>query len=220
MPVDFTEAYFKNKYGEDEEVISTMKFVELPGSELKGGLNGANTDRLRSLCKINSDRSAFTNVVSVLADNATKYTHKPRVVPYKRSPLTLFLKDSLGGNAKTLVMCMISPSDTDFDDSMSTLSFVQKTIKFIRNRAVITKNVRQGMIKSLKSELDFLADETISIDKDIESARNVSSLDNSVDEREGDRDYAYMDTISPTERKVIAAERREILKNLKLSAPC
>eukprot|EP00945_MAST-04E_sp_MAST-4E-sp1_P003988 g3988.t1 len=205
----------KNKFGEDEEVVSTMKFVELPGSDMKGTMQGANTDRLRTTCKIDTQLSAFKKVVKTLADNATKYAHNPRPVPYDQSPLTLFLKDALGGNAKTLVMCMIAPSDGDFDDSMATLGFADKVMRYVRNRAVVATGVRKGMIKSLKSEIEFLADEALAIDKEIESAKNIASLDVPTgDEKTGEGEYTYLEGISPQERAALAAERREKFEKL------
>ena len=42
-------------------------------------------------------------------------------VPYRNSLLTWLLKDSLGGNAKTTVLAAISPCDTHYDETISTL---------------------------------------------------------------------------------------------------
>jgi hypothetical protein len=42
-------------------------------------------------------------------------------VPYRDSQLTWLLKESLGGNAKTIMLAAISPADINFEESLSTL---------------------------------------------------------------------------------------------------
>lgn len=42
-------------------------------------------------------------------------------MPYRDSQLTWLLKESLGGNAKTIMLAAISPADINFEESLSTL---------------------------------------------------------------------------------------------------
>ncbi len=42
-------------------------------------------------------------------------------VPYRNSKLTRVLKDSLGGNAETLMLACVSPASQNYDQSLSTL---------------------------------------------------------------------------------------------------
>lgn len=55
--------------------------------------------------KINMSLTALGNVITALVDDKTKH------IPYRDSKLTLLLKDSLGGNTKTLMLCALSPAD-------------------------------------------------------------------------------------------------------------
>ena len=62
--------------------------------------------RLEESKKINQSLSSLGNVISALTDARGARAH----VPYRDSKLTRILEDSLGGNCKTTMMCMISPA--------------------------------------------------------------------------------------------------------------
>ena len=47
-------------------------------------------------------------------------------IPYRDSKLTRILEDSLGGNCKTTMMCMVSPALEAFQESLSTLKFANR----------------------------------------------------------------------------------------------
>ena len=59
---------------------------------------------------------------------------KPHV-PFRESKLTFFLKESLGGNSKTTLVCTASKRHVYLDDSVQTLKFAQRAKK-IRNKAI------------------------------------------------------------------------------------
>jgi len=63
---------------------------------------------------------------------ATKY------VPYRNSVLTYLLKESLGGNAVTIVIAAISSYSEHFDETLSTLKYVDQAKKMI-NRATVNR---------------------------------------------------------------------------------
>jgi hypothetical protein len=46
-----------------------------------------------------------------------------KVVPYRDSQLTRILQNALGGNSKTLMICAISPSDDNYEETLSTLRY-------------------------------------------------------------------------------------------------
>ncbi len=57
-------------------------------------------------------------------------------IPYRNSTLTKLLKNSLGGNSITYVICTISPSSRDINETYMTLKFAEKA-KLIKNTPVI-----------------------------------------------------------------------------------
>ncbi|KAI8453602.1 P-loop containing nucleoside triphosphate hydrolase protein [Phakopsora pachyrhizi] len=94
--------------GEWITVTSKFHFVDLAGSErLKR--TSAIGDRIKEGISINSGLHALGNVISALGDpaKAKTVTH----IPYRDSKLTRLLQDSLGGNAHTLMVACVSPTE-------------------------------------------------------------------------------------------------------------
>jgi len=72
---------------------------------------------------INRSLSALGNVINSLVDI---YEGKNRHVPYRDSKLTFILRDSLGGNSKTVIIANISPSKLNLGETLSTLEFAKR----------------------------------------------------------------------------------------------
>ena len=103
---------------------------------------------------INKSLSALGNVINSLVDQGEG---KSRHIHYRDSKLTFLLRDSLGGNSKTLIIANISPSASCFGETLSTLKFAQRA-KLIKNKAVINEDT-SGTILILKTEIKRLKKE-------------------------------------------------------------
>jgi kinesin family protein 13 len=103
---------------------SKISLVDLAGSERqqKTGASGA---RLKEGSTINKSLTTLGMVISALADASKPNKAKGDIhVPYRDSTLTFLLKESLGGNSKTVMVAAVSPADDNFEESMSTLRWV------------------------------------------------------------------------------------------------
>ena len=65
---------------------------------------GAEGARLKEGGSINKSLVCLGTVISALADKAGHHGNKSSYIPYRDSILTYLLKDSLGGNAKTVMI--------------------------------------------------------------------------------------------------------------------
>lgn len=83
---------------------------------------------------INAGLSALGNVISALGDPTKKATH----IPYRDSKLTRLLQDSLGGNARTMMVACISPAEFNLHETLSTLKYANRA-RNIKNRAEINE---------------------------------------------------------------------------------
>uniref|UniRef100_A0A8C2C9Y2 Kinesin family member 7 n=1 Tax=Cyprinus carpio TaxID=7962 RepID=A0A8C2C9Y2_CYPCA len=129
---------------------SKFHFVDLAGSEriLKTGNTG---ERLKESIQINSGLLALGNVIGALGDPKRRGTH----IPYRDSKITRILKDSLGGNAKTLMIACISPSSSDFDESLNTLNYAKRA-RNIQNRATVNCRGEPDRIEGLELQIKAL----------------------------------------------------------------
>lgn len=75
---------------------------------------------------INRSLSALSDVLGALAE------HRP-LVPYRNSKLTHLLQDSIGGDAKLLVMLSVSPTQHFLSETLQTLGFGYTARQIQRN---------------------------------------------------------------------------------------
>ncbi|NXK47595.1 KIF27 protein, partial [Chauna torquata] len=131
-------------------IASKFHFVDLAGSErvTKTGNTG---ERFKESIQINSGLLALGNVISALGDPKRKNVH----IPYRDAKITRILKDSLGGNAKTVMITCISPSSSDFDESLNSLKYANRA-KNIRNKPVVNYNPDQDRIDEMELEIRLL----------------------------------------------------------------
>ncbi|NWR69873.1 KIF25 protein, partial [Centropus unirufus] len=98
-----------------KQIKTRLQLVDLAGSECVG-MSGVTGAALRETSYINRSLSALADVLGAIAEQ------RPHV-PYRNSKLTHLLQDSLGGDAKLLVMLCISPDQKYLTESMQTLGF-------------------------------------------------------------------------------------------------
>ncbi|XP_030582296.1 kinesin-like protein KIF18A [Archocentrus centrarchus] len=120
--------------------VAKMSLIDLAGSERASATN-AKGARLREGANINRSLLALGNVINALADPKSKKAH----IPYRDSKLTRILKDSLGGNCRTVMIANISPSSKSYDDTHNTLKYA--------NRAKEIKSSLKSNVVSLDSHI-------------------------------------------------------------------
>jgi hypothetical protein len=141
--------------GDIEYITSKFHFVDLAGSE-RIKKTKAEGDRLREGISINGGLLALGNVISALGDEEKlKGGRLPVHVPYRDSKLTRMLQDSLGGNSRTLMIACISPADSNFEESLSTLKYANRA-RNIKNTPVINRDPNSHLIAQLRKEVGWL----------------------------------------------------------------
>lgn len=118
--------------------------------------------------------SVISALSELSAGNDASTTSKRNVfIPYRDSVLTWLLKDSLGGNSKTIMIAAISPADCNYGETLSTLRYANRA-KNIINKPTINEDPNVKLIRELREEIQKLKS---LISKDMASTRvflNVS----------------------------------------------
>uniref|UniRef100_A0A8C5LGW4 Kinesin-like protein n=1 Tax=Jaculus jaculus TaxID=51337 RepID=A0A8C5LGW4_JACJA len=101
--------------------------IDLAGSE-RASQTQNRGQRMKEGAHINRSLLALGNCINALSDKGTN-----KYINYRDSKLTRLLKDSLGGNSRTVMIAHISPASTAFEESRNTLTYAGRA-KNIRTR--------------------------------------------------------------------------------------
>jgi kinesin family protein 16B len=136
------------------ETVSKIHLVDLAGSE-RANSTGATGQRLKEGAHINKSLVTLGSVISSLAELANPNASKKFYIPYRDSTLTWLLKDSLGGNSKTVMLAAISPADVNYSETLSTLRYANRA-KNIINKPTINEDANVKIIRELREEISSL----------------------------------------------------------------
>ncbi|KAH0791225.1 Kinesin-like protein KIF18A [Histomonas meleagridis] len=132
--------------------VGKLSLIDLAGSERATSNTGI---RLRESAKINCSLLALSNCINALCTQSS-------FIPFRQSKLTRLLKDSLGGNCKTVCLSCVSSSYLTYDDTFSTLQYANKTKNIRTNVTRNTLNVKARisqypkMIAELREQIQIL----------------------------------------------------------------
>lgn len=166
--------------------VGKLNLVDLAGSERQRKTNSSGQRQKESI-KINLSLSALGNVINSLMKlhtgqqqqqqlqlqlkqssnpkSDTKITSKSSQVsftPYRDSKLTRLLQDSLGGNAKTLMIANIGPASYNYDETINTLNYASRA-KCIRNQPKLNEDPKDALLRELQREIDNLRSKLSSV---------------------------------------------------------
>ncbi|MCQ2821171.1 MAG: hypothetical protein MJ252_28255, partial [archaeon] len=155
-----------------KKVINKSMFhiIDLAGSERQSATK-AEGERVKEAGNINMSLLSLGKVITALTNKKT--TH----IPYRECKLTHFLKDSLGGNAKTSIIANISPLNASIEETISTLQFAQRA-KTVKNQAMINSEfsnvdsqVKEEFMK-LKGKYESIRQENLRLKKELQKTLN------------------------------------------------
>ncbi|XP_014730707.1 PREDICTED: centromere-associated protein E [Sturnus vulgaris] len=125
-------------------MVSHLNLVDLAGSE-RASQTGSEGVRLKEGCNINRSLFILSQVIKKLCDDPSGF------INYRDSKLTRILQNSLGGNAKTVIICTITP--VSFDETLSTLQFAN-TAKGMKNTPKVNEVLDDdALLKRYRKEI-------------------------------------------------------------------
>jgi len=137
--------------GENHIRVGKLNLVDLAGSE-RQAKTGAQGERLKEATKINLSLSALGNVISALVDGRSSH------IPYRDSKLTRLLQDSLGGNARTVMVANIGPACYNVEETLTTLRYSNRA-KNIRNKPRINEDPKDALLREFQEQIARLKEQ-------------------------------------------------------------
>ncbi|XP_024124133.1 stAR-related lipid transfer protein 9 isoform X1 [Oryzias melastigma] len=203
--IQYTQAILENNL--PSETVSKINLVDLAGSERADPnysrdrlTEGSNINKslvtlgivISALAQNSQMSSSCQSINSVASegDGSMVGSHSSSLsggggggrrhcfIPYRDSVLTWLLKDSLGGNSKTIMVATVSPSVNCYNETLSTLRYAAHARNIV-NKPRVNEDPNVRLIRELREEIDRLKSMLLSF----EMQRNLSpSLS---DERDG-----------------------------------
>ncbi|KAK8593438.1 hypothetical protein V6N12_045519 [Hibiscus sabdariffa] len=135
--------------------LSQLNLIDLAGSESsKAETTGV---RRKEGSSINKSLLTLGTVISKLTDGRASH------IPYRDSKLTRLLQSSLSGHGHVSLICTVTPSSSNTEETHNTLKFAHRAkhieIQAAQNKIIDEKSLikkYQNEIRSLKEELEQL----------------------------------------------------------------
>lgn len=155
----FTLTIESSPFGENSEgeavTLSQLNLIDLAGSE--SSKVEATGIRRKEGSYINKSLLTLGTVISKLTDG--RATH----IPYRDSKLTRLLQSSLSGHGRVSLICTVTPSSSNSEETHNTLKFAHRAkhieIQAAQNKIIDEKSLikkYQNEIRRLKEELEQL----------------------------------------------------------------
>ncbi|GFY89895.1 ATP binding microtubule motor family protein [Actinidia rufa] len=133
-------------------LAASVNFVDLAGSERASQALSVGA-RLKEGCHINRSLLTLGTVIRKLSKG--RHGH----VNYRDSKLTRILQPCLGGNARTAIICTLSPARSHVEQSRNTLLFATCAKEVTTNAKVNVVMSDKALVKHLQRELSRLESE-------------------------------------------------------------
>lgn len=198
--------------------VGKLNMVDLAGSE-RQAKTGATGDRQKEGAHINLSLSALINVIQQLS-SVSSANASSTFVPYRNSKLTMLLKDSLGGNTKTIMIANVSPAEFNYEETLSTLRYAT-TAKKIQNKPKINEDPKDTMLRQYQEQIELLKKQLLSFNEQGGSTTSAVPLRNIMDEEtlkkmiekndfEKQRLVREMQEKSENEKEALALEKQKV----------
>ncbi|XP_066382370.1 kinesin-like protein KIN-7J isoform X2 [Miscanthus floridulus] len=138
--------------GNSSTLLACVNFVDLAGSERASQTQSAGV-RLKEGSHINRSLLTLGKVIRQLSKGRNGH------IPYRDSKLTRILQSSLGGNARTAIICTMSPAHCHIEQSRNTLLFANCAKNVVTDARVNVVMSDKVLVKHLQREIARLENE-------------------------------------------------------------
>ncbi|EGZ26740.1 hypothetical protein PHYSODRAFT_476746 [Phytophthora sojae] len=174
-----------------EVKFGKLSLVDLAGSE-RAAVTQNRGQRLLEGANINRSLLALGNCINALGE---KGAAAGSFVPYRDSKLTRLLKDSLGGNCRTVMIANVSLAASSVEETLNTLKYA--------NRA---KNIKTTLRKNIvEADQATLNQNTLvaKLQKEIAALKKALQQHQQSQQSPGESEQRWLDSTSPSLSKSV-----------------
>lgn len=146
--------------------IVKLSMIDLAGSERGSNANHEDQRFKEGTC-INKSLLALGNCIKKLAEGSQH-------IPYRDSNMTRILKDSLGGNCKTVMIANVSPAERSYNETYNTLVYASRARQI---RTALTKT----QLKTILPKEYYVHNLAAKISETEELQERIKSLEGQVE---------------------------------------
>lgn len=178
--------------------VGKLSLIDLAGSE-RASMTQNRGERLIEGANINKSLLALGNCINALCSGKTK-GH----IPYRDSKLTRLLKDSLGGNCRTVMIANVTSSSVSYDDTHNTLKYANraKSIKTKVSSNVVNVNAHVAQYKNIIKKQE---QELILLRQQLELAKSSKGADSEKERAEKRKADLYRSNIRQNLTRTMSA---------------
>uniref|UniRef100_A0A7S2WSN1 Kinesin motor domain-containing protein n=1 Tax=Rhizochromulina marina TaxID=1034831 RepID=A0A7S2WSN1_9STRA len=194
--------------GDGAPVTGRLFLVDLAGSE-RVGKSGVTGQQMREAQHINKSLSALGDVMAALDKSAEH-------IPYRNSKLTYLLQDALSGQARSMMIVTVCPTEWNHEETQPSLQFAQRARRIQLGPAQKNINVKalQQTIEALKEENKTLTHKLSSLEQQVKqsgqkatSAREARQRELEEHKRKSEQRIAALQAQSEDLSKRLESER-------------
>ncbi|OWZ22311.1 Kinesin [Phytophthora megakarya] len=166
------------EFGDSEDNMDVkfgkLSLVDLAGSE-RAAVTQNRGQRLLEGANINRSLLALGNCINALEKGANAGSF----VPYRDSKLTRLLKDSLGGNCRTVMIANVSLAASSVEETLNTLKYANRAKNI---KTTVRKNIGEtdqktfshsSLVENLQQEIATLKTALLQQQEQTEASRNA-----------------------------------------------
>lgn len=133
--------------------MSAVTFVDLAGREERERLgNHPGAMQYKEMCFINTSLFHLAHLITKISQGGLSNNN---LSDFRNSKVTMLLSQALQGNSRTAVVATLSPCQSAFEDSMSTLNFAASAKK-IQTKPVVNSKSATEKLAELENEVHSL----------------------------------------------------------------
>lgn len=194
--------------------VSHLTLVDLAGSE-RIAKTGAEGQRKKEGAAINKSLLTLGTVINKLSEGVAAVGGH---IPYRDSKLTRILQPSLGGNAKTAVICAVTPAAQHVEESHSTLRFACRAKRVVNNATVNEVLSDAALLKRQATEIEelrkMLATNTGSVNSKKSAGDEIDRLRAELLKKDKEKDSALAALASEKEERERVQRRMDTMARL------